>query len=200
MDFALKFVKAPLRLPPGLKLVLAEMRFASQVEITRSSLRACQSQAAKMCLKKLRREFGAQSVRYSVTHKGFYIAVAIGTKARFSHLGLDCEKILPPERAKKLARRILTLSEQRLIPTSPKAFAKAVSLIFSLKEAAYKSLPKVRQKGLGFKDFEVQTLISKRAKVRLMNDSPQKILFAVHWGHCANHILTLIFDDGIRVL
>ncbi len=91
----------------------------------------------------------------SITHTGDSVFAALAARKHFSHLGLDSEIIISAARADRLAKRILTAAEKMLWQNAKLAWPDFVTLIFSIKEAAYKALPKVEQSGLGFQNFLV---------------------------------------------
>lgn len=84
----------------------------------------------------------------SITHGAGQAAALVAHGRDWQGLGLDLEKCLSAERAAKLAGEILTAAElQRGAGLSPAAFARLVTLTFSLKESLFKALfPLVRQR------------------------------------------------------
>lgn len=87
---------------------------------------------------------------------------AVAATTDFAVLGIDVERIMQPERARRLHERIATDDEMALLSDMP--IGRRVTLLFSAKEALYKALyPKVRR-FMGFdaarlKQYHEQTLI-----------------------------------------
>ena len=73
----------------------------------------------------------------SITHSRDRAISAVST--RYDAVGLDCEALVPAERAHQLAAAIFTEVEFRLCPDAL-PFASFFTLIFSAKEALYKAL------------------------------------------------------------
>src|SRR5690606_32554558 len=77
----------------------------------------------------------------SITHGGGRAAALAAHSGQWRGLGLDLEKQLNAERAARLAGEILTPVElQRATGLEPEAFARRVTLTFSLKESLFKAL------------------------------------------------------------
>lgn len=77
----------------------------------------------------------------SITHGAGQAAALVARSSDWQGLGLDLEKSLSAERAAKLAGEILTPAElQRAAGLSAQAFARRVTLTFSLKESLFKAL------------------------------------------------------------
>lgn len=108
----------------------------------------------------------------SITHGAGQAAALVAHARDWQGLGLDVELQLSATRAAKLAGEILTPAElQRANGLQPEAFARLVTLTFSLKESLFKALyPLVRQR-FYFHDAELLSWSEDgRARLRLLID------------------------------
>ncbi|HSC84222.1 MAG TPA: 4'-phosphopantetheinyl transferase superfamily protein [Pseudomonas sp.] len=106
----------------------------------------------------------------SITHGAGQAAALVAQACDWQGLGLDLEKSLSSERAARLAGEILTAAElQRAAGLEPEAFARLVTLTFSLKESLFKALfPLVRQR-FYFHDAELlEWNAAGQARLRLL--------------------------------
>lgn len=79
----------------------------------------------------------------SITHSKDRAIAAVST--RYAGLGLDCEALVPDDRAMQLAATIFSETEARLRPDAL-PFGRFFTLVFSAKEALYKALsPRLSQ-------------------------------------------------------
>lgn len=101
----------------------------------------------------------------SISHSGNR-AIAVVSR-HYKAIGVDCEGIMSRDLAEKLTSMIITNDEARLRPEIL-PFEVFLTLVFSAKEAFYKSISKTVDRILDFKDVE---LIS-------VNDSDLRISFA----------------------
>lgn len=108
----------------------------------------------------------------SITHGAGRAAAMVASRRDWRGLGLDLEKQLSAERAAKLAGEILTPTElQRAEGLDPLAFARLVTLTFSLKESLFKALYPLVLKRFYFHDAELlgQPAVG-QAELRLLID------------------------------
>lgn len=92
----------------------------------------------------------------SITHGAGQAAAMVASRREWQGLGIDLEKQLSAERAAKLAGEILTAAElQRAEGLDPQAFARLVTLTFSLKESLFKALYPLVLKRFYFHDAEL---------------------------------------------
>lgn len=106
----------------------------------------------------------------SITHGAGQAAALVAHASDWQGLGLDVEQQLGATRASKLAGEILTMAElQRANGLQAEAFARLVTLTFSLKESLFKALyPLVRQR-FYFHDAELLSWNEDgRARLRLL--------------------------------
>ncbi|MBD9484693.1 4'-phosphopantetheinyl transferase superfamily protein [Pseudomonas sp. PDM14] len=133
----------------------------------------------------------------SISHGAGQAAALVAHSSQWQGLGLDLEKRLSVERARKLAGEILTPAElQRAGDLPNEGFALLVTLTFSLKESLFKALyPLVRQR-FYFHDAELLAWADDgSARLRLLIDlSP-----AWHSGRELNGQFAL-YDDRLLSL
>ncbi len=95
----------------------------------------------------------------SITHGAGQAAALVAFGRHWRGLGLDLEKRLGAERAARLAGEILTPAEmERTAGLSPEAFARHVTLTFSLKESLFKALYPLVLQRFYFHDAELLEL------------------------------------------
>lgn len=95
----------------------------------------------------------------SITHGAGQAAALVAFGRHWRGLGLDLEKRLGAERAARLAGEILTPAEmERAAGLSPEAFARHVTLTFSLKESLFKALYPLVLQRFYFHDAELLEL------------------------------------------
>ena len=151
-------IEFPCLLP---QLILGQGRRLYDVQsLSRVDLRQRQREEGKLLLHKLKIDFISESVGNaeivsSLTHSGDLVFAAVTLKNYFTNLGLDTEKIIDTLRADRLAQRILTPIELEQASQNNMPWNLFVTLIFCIKEAAYKALPPSEQRGLGFQNFLV---------------------------------------------
>lgn len=146
----------PLSLPEEIRV--KAIRLQNTQQLSRADLRRKQRQVGQDLLRELflQRHGSEKDVISSITHSGHSIYGIVAEQKHFSHLGLDSEAIITQARADRLAQRVLTPHERAHWSQANLSWAEFVTLIFSLKEAAYKALSKSEQKGLGFQNFLVE--------------------------------------------
>ena len=107
----------------------------------------------------------------SITHGAGQAAAIVGNRQQWHGLGLDLEKRLAAERAARLAHGILTAAElQRAAGLDAEAFARHVTLTFSLKESLFKALYPLVLKRFYFHDAELLDHHAGQARLRLLLD------------------------------
>lgn len=107
-------------------------------------------------------EFICGSISHSVD-----VAIAIVASTRdYSGLGIDIEKIMPEQSAQNTHHRILNEHEVACF-NSDYTFAQQVTLIFSVKEALYKSLYPLVKKSFYFRTAEVIRIYDDSVILRL---------------------------------
>lgn len=107
----------------------------------------------------------------SISHgAGQAVAIAASSE-QWRGLGLDLEKRLSAARAARLADEILTPGErQRAAGLEPEAFARRLTLSFSLKESLFKALYPLVLKRFYFHDAELLDIQGGQARLRLLLD------------------------------
>jgi 4'-phosphopantetheinyl transferase EntD len=159
---------AELRTPGDPALLLpAEARFLGRAVLTRAQEFA----AGRLCARRLFAEFNMaecpltvaadrqplwpKSLVGSITHTSGFCAAVVAQKSQIAAIGIDCEAI---ERVKEvLWPHIFTASEAIWLRALPEAQqAAAATLIFSAKEAFYKSQYPLVGERLGFHDASVE--------------------------------------------
>ena len=94
----------------------------------------------------------------SISHGAGVGFAAVAPAGAYAGLGVDVERVVSPEQAGRLGRRVLNEREMNLRQGSAGGLTEAemFTLAFSAKESAYKALfPRYRQV-LGFSDVEVE--------------------------------------------
>lgn len=91
----------------------------------------------------------------SITHSRDRAIAAVSTS--YQGLGLDCEALVPADRATQLAASIFTEAEARFRPEAL-PFATFFTLVFSAKEALYKALSPRLSRVPGFLDVSLTSL------------------------------------------
>ena len=107
----------------------------------------------------------------SITHGAGRAAAMVALARDWRGLGIDLEKHLSTERAARLAGEILTPAElQRAAGLDPEAFARRVTLTFSLKESLFKALYPLVLTRFYFHDAELLAVDGTTARLRLLLD------------------------------
>jgi enterobactin synthetase component D len=107
----------------------------------------------------------------SITHGAGQAAALVASRQDWQSLGIDLEKRLSAERATKLAGEILTPAElERAAGLEPEAFARLVTLTFSLKESLFKALYPLVLQRFYFHDAELLDHDESGARLRLLLD------------------------------
>ena len=107
----------------------------------------------------------------SITHGAGRAAAMVALARDWRGLGIDLEKHLSTERAARLAGEILTPAElQRAAGLDPEAFARRVTLTFSLKESLFKALYPLVLTRFYFHDAELLAVDGATARLRLLLD------------------------------
>ena len=112
------------------------------------------------------------SVVGSITHSDGRAAAVVGSRLRYSGLGLDSEKLIADGRANRLLPRVLTVQEQRRfsaeLTDNPGLL---LTQVFSLKESLFKALYPLTHQRFYFTDAELVTLSpTGEARLRLLTD------------------------------
>ncbi len=89
----------------------------------------------------------------SISHGAGMGFAAVAAASRCGCLGVDVERVVSPERAARLSRRVLGEPERRLAKDWPRSEAEWFTLVFSAKEGAYKALFPLLRRFLGFADI-----------------------------------------------
>ena len=107
----------------------------------------------------------------SISHGAGRAAALVASAAHWRGLGIDLEKHLSVDRARRLAGEILTPGElQRAAQLPPEAFAARVTLTFSLKESLFKALYPLVLRRFYFQDAELLEGADGHARLRLLLD------------------------------
>ena len=138
------------------EIFLRMQRLQKTQHLSRAEMRQSQRQAGQELVAALLLQLPSMLVVTAITHTADTVFAAVASKEHFSHLGLDSEGLIDTARADRLAKRILTSAERAQWPKTNLPWPEFVTLVFCLKEAAYKSLTKAEQKGLGFQNFSVR--------------------------------------------
>ena len=92
----------------------------------------------------------------AITHSNGRAAALVACKSEWQGLGLDLENLLGIERARRLAKQILTPHElQRMAGEPAENIAQLVTLTFSVKESLFKALYPLVQKRFYFEHAEM---------------------------------------------
>ena len=94
----------------------------------------------------------------SISHGAGVGFAAVAPAGKYAGLGVDVERVVSPEQAGRLGRRVLNEREMNLRQGSAGGLTEAemFTLAFSAKESAYKALFPVHRRVLGFSDVEVE--------------------------------------------
>lgn len=84
----------------------------------------------------------------SISHTQGKAMAAVAPVSSFAALGIDVERLMPPERAERLQRRIAAAEELAVLTDLDTA--DGVTLVFSAKEALYKALYPRTRRFMGF--------------------------------------------------
>lgn len=133
----------------------------------------------------------------SITHGAGRAAAMVALARDWRGLGIDLEKHLSSERAAKLAGEILTPAElQRAAGLEPEAFARRVTLTFSLKESLFKALYPLVLNRFYFHDAELLAVDGETARLRLLLDLhadwPRGSELLGRFSADASHLLSLV--------
>lgn len=115
----------------------------------------------------------------SITHSNGRAAALVALKRHWSSVGIDLENLLTDERARRLAKEILTPAElQRMASMPAHCVAHLVTLTFSVKESLFKALYPLVQKRFYFEHAEVLSWSQEGAvRLRLLTD------LSAEWYH-----------------
>ena len=115
----------------------------------------------------------------AITHSNGRAAALVALKSEWQGLGIDLENLLSDERARRLAKEILTPDElQRMAAGSAEDLALLVTLTFSLKESLFKALFPLVQKRFYFEHAEVLSWSKDgHARLRLLTE------LSAQWHH-----------------
>lgn len=112
----------------------------------------------------------------TITHSNGRAAALVALKSEWQGLGIDLENLLSDERARRLAKEILTPDElQRMAAGCAEDLALLVTLTFSLKESLFKALFPLVQKRFYFEHAQVLSWTREgHVRLRLLTDlSPE---------------------------
>ena len=93
----------------------------------------------------------------SITHTGDFVSAAVARRAATRGVGLDAEHIASAERAGRIASRVASPEELSLRDESNE-FATWITLMFSIKEAAFKCLYPIARTRFYYEALRVTTL------------------------------------------
>jgi 4'-phosphopantetheinyl transferase EntD len=130
-----------------------------------------------------------QNLMGSLTHTDT-LAAAVVRRASSPQTacGIDLENILPYERAKRIAKRVLTPHERTNFGDS----TAIITLIFSIKESCYKATHPLWPVSMGFQDCTVTSMDAHHWKATLHNRHlPWVLNWQGVWAQSATMILTL---------
>lgn len=124
----------------------------------------------------------------SISHGQGRVVAAVST--RLAALGVDCEAIMPDDRANLLHTELLSAQEAALRP-SRLTFAAYVTLVFSGKEALYKALSSRLPQMPGFLDVTV-TGITNQTMTMVLHGQTYPVQYRIDGTEC----LTLLALTG----
>ena len=115
----------------------------------------------------------------TITHSNGRAAALVALKSEWQGLGIDLENLLSDERARRLAKEILTPDElQRMAAGCAEDLALLVTLTFSLKESLFKALFPLVQKRFYFEHAELLSWSKDgHARLRLLTE------LSAQWRH-----------------
>ena len=115
----------------------------------------------------------------TITHSNGRAAALVALKSEWKGLGIDLENLLSDERARRLAKEILTPDElQRMAAGCAEDLALLVTLTFSLKESLFKALFPLVQKRFYFEHAELLSWSKDgHARLRLLTE------LSAQWRH-----------------
>lgn len=125
----------------------------------------------------------------SITHSRDRAIAAIST--RYTALGLDCEALVPADRALQLAAAIFSEAESRLRPEAL-PFASFFTLVFSAKEALYKALSARLSRIPDFREVTL-TGLQPGGMALVLNGQSHVARFRLSSRDC----VTLVTDQGL---
>ena len=108
----------------------------------------------------------------AITHSNGRAAAIVALKREWQALGMDLENLLSGERAKRLAKEILTPDElQRMANAPAEQIAQWVTLTFSVKESLFKALFPIVEQRFYFEHAEVLSWSPEgHIRLRLLSD------------------------------
>lgn len=110
----------------------------------------------------------------SMSHSHNICAAIVGSTQQWQSLGLDIEKPLSAQRAKRVAKAVLTPEESRVYQSlASSQQASYVTQVFSLKESLFKALNPLTGSYFGFQDAQVLDITgtdSGHARLRIARD------------------------------
>ena len=115
----------------------------------------------------------------AITHSNGRAAAIVALKREWQALGMDLENLLSDERAKRLAKEILTPDElQRMANGPAEHIAQWVTLTFSVKESLFKALFPIVEQRFYFEHAEVLSWSPEgNIRLRLLTD------LSAQWHH-----------------
>lgn len=126
-----------------------------------------------------------KDVAGSITHSRDRAIAAVSTHHRF--VGLDCEALVPQDRAMQLSAAIFSETESRLRPDAL-PFATFFTLVFSAKEALYKALSPRLDRVPDFLDVTL-TQISPTGIDLTFDNEPHRARFLLSGKDCVTLVL-----------
>ena len=124
----------------------------------------------------------------SITHSRDRAIAAISN--RYAVVGLDCEALVPPDRALQLSAAIFSETEARLCPGAL-PFATFFTLVFSAKESLYKALSARLNRIPDFREVTLTTLQPGQMTL-VLDGKTHKARFRMTARDC----VTLVTDQG----
>ena len=130
--------------------------------------------AGRWCAEQALRRLGAGSIRVamaedrapiwpdgvvgSITHTGNFAAAAVAWVADIPGLGIDSERVIDPTIARDVADVCMVDELSLFSAAHDRSFHEFCTVVFSAKEAVFKSLFPITQKFLEFSDVQITSL------------------------------------------
>ncbi|MCE8030770.1 4'-phosphopantetheinyl transferase superfamily protein [Halomonas daqingensis] len=130
-------------LPPRLHDAIAKRRaeYVAGRLCARHALRLLDGRDATPSMNEDRSPCWPESCVGAITHSDGWAAALVAHRQVYQGVGLDAERLLNEEQARRLARRVLTAEELvRMEALPPSSVGLMVSATFSLKESLFKAL------------------------------------------------------------
>lgn len=158
-------------IPPVRGVAKRQAEYLAGRLCAREALRRVTGQACVPAVGEDRAPQWPRGVVGSITHGDNWAAALVAPDTQWRALGLDVERLLPVERARRLQGEILTGAElERLHGLDEDTCAARVSLTFSLKESLFKALYPLTLTRFYFHDAELLEIDQHSARLRLLID------------------------------